>query len=291
MFINKTRNILDLNGFNTAVKAHNAKIKIVLKFGEDDLRFELTEALTTQEDTDLDTFITDYVDVDPNDKIPVIYDYVKAEAKGKHFHNIDYKKELTSLLIGKRTITQGEVTKVEWYKTIDAQMNLSDKILEVDIVYTRDASGFALYRDTTSSWVNRDGSLNSETKVTRKWYSINTHEMIDEGVKRRGLLVKNIQMPVMTFMMEVLTPLGVTQGSVVLKGRAFMDDYETEFNKFVDNSSTVTDPADPDVGMKKIVVKLRDEANLAYTEWLDKAPNSLGGSTTIRQYLIAEFSI
>ena len=43
--------------------------------------------------------------------------------------------------------------------------------------------------------------------------------------------------------------------------------------------------------MKSVIVKLRDELDADHVEWLDKMPNSLGGSTSIRDHLIAEFSI
>ena len=115
--------------------------------------------------------------------------------------------------------------------------------------------------------------------------------MIREGTKRRGLLVEMVQLPVMDMMAEVLMPLGVTQESVVLKGRHFLDEYELLFNNFVKHSSTITDPAHADFGKKVVIVTLRDEQREEFVEWLDKAPNSLGGSTTIRQYLMSEFEI
>jgi len=170
-------------------------------------------------------------------------------------------------------------------------MQPTDKIITVDIAYTRDATGFATQRTTTRKWINRDNSENAEAKLTTKLYFVNPAEMIIEGTKRRKLLVDSIQIPTLTFMTEALVPLGYTQEAVVLKGRAFMDDYEGDFNKFVDNSSTITDPADPDFGEKTIVVRLRDEANTSYVEWLDKSSPSLGGTTTIRQYLMNEFDI
>lgn len=295
MFINKTRNILDLNGFNESAIALNNKIKIVLKFGDDNLRFELTEELTTEEDTALDTFVSEYVDVDPDVKTPKIYDYVKSDMKNKHFHNINYKKELIQTLIPKRTVTKGEVTKVDWYSSLDAEMSPTNLVLTVNIIYSRDATGFATSRNTTRTWINKDESENEETKTTIKYYFINPADMIDEGLKRRKLLVNSIQMPMVTFMCEVLMPLGYTQEAVVLIGRKFMDQYETDLNNFVENSSTITDPSDENFGKKSVVVKLEDNAtdgdNADYNLWLDKAPASLGGLTTVRQYLISEFSI
>lgn len=290
-FLNKTRDIQNLNDFLAACKIHNSKIQYLVKIGDDNLRFTLSESLTIQEDLDLDVFIAAYADVGSENAVPKIYSIAKSEAAHKHFHNINYKKELTQSLIPKRTVMQGEVTKVDWYKSLDANMNPIDKVIKVEVVYNRDATGFATSRITTRTWINDDETENPETKITDKLYFVNPSGMIDEGLKRRKLLVNSIQIPTMTFMMEVLLPLGYNQSSVVLKGRSFMDGYESDFNKFVDNSSSITDAASPDFGLKTIVVKFRDEQKAEYVEWLDKSPASLGGSTTIRQYLISEFSI
>lgn len=295
MFINKTRNVMDLNGFNDAAKALNSKIQIVMKFGDDDLRFTLTEALTAEEETALDDLVANFEDSDPSLKELKIYDMAKEEARFKHFHNIDYKKELTSALIPKRTVVKGEVTEVCWFKSLDAEMKPTDLVIKVNIAYQRDATGFATSRVTTRTWINKDDSENTDKKLTTKYYFVNPSDMIDEGLRRRKLLVNDLQIPTMTFMSEALMPLGYSQESVVLQGRAFMDDYEHDFNKFVDNSSTITDPADPNFGKKSIIVELEDNTaegrNKDYNLWLDKAPPSLGGTTTIRQYLIGQFNI
>lgn len=291
MYINRTLNVLDVDKLNDEVKASNPKIEIVMKFGADDLRFTVANDWNAADDTALDALLAAYIDEDPDQKIPKIYDMIKSEAKGKHHHNVDYKKEVIGALIPKRTIVKGEVTQVDWYAGLDGSMEPIDLIIRVKVDYTRDATGFATNRLTTRTWINRDGTDNIETKITPKYYFVNPSDMITEGYKRRKLLVQNIQIPTLTFMTEALMPLGYTQESVVLKGRAFMDDYDADFNRFVENSSTITDPADPDVGLKSIVVRLRDEATLDYVEWLDKAPPSLGGAITIRQYLMGEFDI
>lgn len=295
MFINKTRNILDLNRFNEEAKVLNTKIQFIVKFNDDDLRFTLSESLTAQEEADLDNFIINFVDTDPELKIPKIYDLTNSN--GKHFHAINYRSEGgTSLnLIPIRTVTKGEVTKVEWFRTLDANMQPIDKVLIVDIGYNRDATGFATWRTVTRTWINRDDSENPDKKITMKYYFLNPVDMVVEGLKRRKNLVNSIQIPTLTFMMEVLMPLGYTQASVVLLGRAFMDVYEQDFANFIENSSTITDPADAEFGKKSIIVKLENNnpsgINSDFNVWLDKAPPSLGGSTTIRQYLISEFNI
>ena len=297
MYINKIRNILDLNRFNDEAKALNAKIEIVMKLGDDDLRFTISEVLTAQEDSELMSFMAAFEDIDPEDKVPKIMDMVHPGLKSKPVHDIDYKTEIASdfKLIPKRTVTRGEVTRVEWYKTLDANQLPTDLVLVVDVTYTRDATGFALFRNTVRTWINRDESEYYSKKNTTKFYFVNPSDMITEGYSRRKLLVQSVQIPVLTFMIEVLSPLGYNQTSIVLKGRAFMDDYETDFSKFIENSSTVTDPSDPNVGRKNVIVELEDQTlggrNAEYNQWLDKAPPSMGGSITIRQYLISEFSI
>lgn len=293
MFITKARNIVDLNSFVVQAVAHNVKIQYVVKLGDDQLRFTLSEALTTQEDLDLDDFILAFSD-DANVDSPVkLLALAKAEASHKHFHNIDYKKELIHALIPEREsgTIRGEIQEVIWYKTMGADNAPEDPVIKVSITYTRDTSGFALYRITNRQYYREDGSLDPEVKTTLKYYYVNKQDMIDEGIKRRELLVKSIQIPTMNLMAEVLLPLGVSLPSVIMRGRRFMDSYETEFAHFSNNSSTVTDPADPEYGRKTIIVKLENETDIEFVEWLDKSPNSLGGATTIRQYLTNEFDI
>ncbi len=293
MFINKTRNISDLNSFNDEAKELNSKIEIVLKFGNDDLRFTLSEALTTEEDAALDNLVNNFVDTDLALKVPKIYDI--SNEQGKHFHAINYKLGLNRSLIPVRSVVKGEVQKVIWYNTFDAQMVPSEPILKVDITYTRDDSGFALFRTSKRTWYNIDGSENEETKSTEKYYFVNESDMIDEGIKRRTLLIKGLQIPVMKGMIAALVPKGYSETSVLLLGRHFMDDYRVSFEDFKQNSSTITDASDPNYGKKTIVAKLEDEDNTEYVGFLDEAPVVLNtpfdGTITLRNYMIEEFSI
>lgn len=293
MFINKTRNIIDLNSFNEEAKELNSKIQIVLKFGDDDLRFTVSEALTSEEDDALNQLVNDFADTDLSQKVPKIYDL--SNESGKHFHAINYKLGLKQSLIPVRSVIKGEVQTVVWYKTLNASMVPVEPILKVDIVYNRDASGFALFRVSTRTWFNLDGSENEETKTTEKYYFVNESDMIDEGIKRRTLLVKGLQIPVMKGMTYALIPKGYSETSALLLGRHFMDEYRTAFEDFKQNSSTITDATSPDYGKKAIVAKLEQEQNADYIKFLDEAPvvpnTPFDGSKTIRNYLIGEFSI
>ena len=285
---------LDLNRLQKDIVSLNPKVINILKH-MNTLKVRSNDPLDSDELSAIQLLLNSFVDIDPDQKLPLIYDIAKSEAYSKHFHNIDYKKELTKSLIPLRTVTKGEVTKVEWYTDLDESLNPINMVLFTDISYQRDSSGFATSRTTSRTWINRDGSENEESKVTSKYYFVNPSDMIDEGLKRRKLLVNSIQIPTLTFMKEVLMPQNYTEDAVLLKGREFMDDYENDFNKFVDNSSTITNPADPNFGKKTIIVELEDNTpggrNADYNLWLDAAPASLGGLTTIRQYLINEFNI
>ena len=209
-----------------------------------------------------------------------ILSYAKGKTKGEHYHNINYKTELTQSLYPKRTFVQGELQKVEYF----SDQTLTDKVLQVDIVYTRDALGFAVSRTTTRTWYRQDDTVASETKVTNKLYTINLNEQIVEGHKRRQNIVDAVQLPVMGFLIETQSH-ALTQQEIIVMGRAFLDKMEPFFDRFVKNSSTIS--SGPDAGLKEIVVEFRD--NIVDT-WLDDLPSALGGAT-IRQYLIGEFSI
>lgn len=214
---------------------------------------------------------------------PKIY---KIAGYRRNFKNINYK---ILGLFPKYFINRGEVYRVEYFKEYDGS-KFSDLILVVDITYERAPSGFALSRTVRRRWVNNDEGFNSDEKITIKNYRVNHFKMISEGKKRRGLLVDNMQIPVMTAMTHALVPDGSSEEDILMLGRKFLDDYEDEFKKFIDNSSTVTDSVDPNYGKKRIVVRLENEASTDHLTWLDKAPAIFGGAS-IRQFLINEFSI
>ena len=227
----------------------------------------------------------EYLDTRPtwHDLNPKVYQ-LSSPKKEMHFHDLNYNMELDISLYPKRTMVQGEVTHVDWY----ADELLTNKVIEVDVAYVRDANGFAVSRTTTRTWINGNDTPNPDVKVTHKNYTINSIEQINEGKRRRGNIVNSIQIPTMGLMMEALMPPPElkTQLEVILMGREFMDRFEEEFNKFIDNSSTVTDSLDPNFGKKSVVVALENASDA----WLDSTPPSAGGAT-IRQYLIAQFSI
>lgn len=209
-----------------------------------------------------------------------IHVLAKDEARDKHPHNINYKTELKQALYPKRTFVQGELQKVEWY----CDQAATDKVLETSMTYVRDAFGFATSRTTTRTWFRQDGTSFEEPKVTEKIYTLNYNDQIVEGKRRRQNIVDGIQLPVMGMLVEVLHP--TPQVQVLLMGRDFLDRMELYFQRFIDNSSSINDTQDPNFGKKEIVVEFEN----ATDSWMDGTPTALGGAT-IRQYLIAEFTI
>ena len=96
MYIQRTRDIKNLNDFNEAAKALNPKILVVLKFGEDTLRFTLSESLTQEESDALNDLVQNFDDADPEVQVPKIL--AMAKEYSKHFHAINYIKGLNQSL-------------------------------------------------------------------------------------------------------------------------------------------------------------------------------------------------
>lgn len=201
------------------------------------------------------------------------------------FRAIDYRTGLTCTLYPKRITNQGEVVGVEWFKNSD----LTDKIIHVDVEYSRDVYGFAVSRITTRKWVMKNEEYHPKTKVTEKFYNINLEDQITEGKKRRANIVNTLTMPTFGALQAVLLPQGKSPTEVLLLGRKIMDQLDPFFQKFIGNSSTITDINDPNVGRKTIAVEIERMANNEYAFFKD--PVSIFGGASIEQYLVAQFSI
>lgn len=209
------------------------------------------------------------------DETRTAYDPLKAPV------DLDYKTGLTRNLHSKHTFFKGELRKTDYF----ADQTQTDKVLTVEMVYQRDALGFATTRTVTRKWVMENGEYHPTIKTTVKDYTLNVINQIREGITRRENLINNVQTPTLAFMLATIT--GKSQAEVILMGRAFMDTMEDTMQKFIKNSSTVTDAANPDFGKKTLWVTFRD----APETWLDNKPPQLGGTMSIRQYLMNEVDI
>lgn len=234
------------------------------------------------------TFIDNFTDENnENDFTPKILSMKNSRIQERDFREINYKTELSQSLFPKRTSIQGEIQRVEWYSDED----MTNKVLDVAITYERDPFGLATSRSTVRKWVMNNDQYHEDIKTTKKRYNINLEDQIVEGKRRRGNIVNSIQLPTMAFMVESMTvaPYNLSPTAILLMGRDFLDRHETEFSKFIDSSSSVTDFTDPNFGKKNVVIAI-EQAALSTDQWLKETPGQLGGAT-IEQYLIGQFTI
>jgi hypothetical protein len=191
----------------------------------------------------------------------------------------DFVVGLSIKMHEKVTMVKGEVQKKEHYANFNGT-TYSDLIVVEDIVYNRNALGFAVSRTTTRKWICEDQSVHPDTKISLKYYSAN--DQIEEGITRRGNLIKSIQQPVMGLIAFAWyqNPYAVNT-AVILDGRKFLLEYQQEFNAFVNESN------------KAILECLGTSSNPRYADvskwtWIDSmTPYGI----TIRQYIISQLTI
>lgn len=178
-------------------------------------------------------------------------------------HN--YVLGLNTKLFPVRTFVQGELQAVDWYSDIEKK----DLVLKVRIEYTRDPLGFALTRTTTRTWLREDGTEHEWTKISIKEYDMLAQ--INEGIRRRGNIVKGIQKPVLGMMIQTIQDKSATE--VILMGREFLKKYQSDFTAFQNDSNS---------GILTAISQ-------ASEEWLDNQID--GNGTTIRMYILNELNI
>ncbi len=191
----------------------------------------------------------------------------------------DFLVGLSIKLHEKVTMVKGEVQKKEHYVNFNGT-TYSDLVVVEDIIYTRNALGFAVSRQTNRKWICEDESVHPDYKTSIKYYSSN--DQIEEGITRRSNLVKSIQQPVMGLIAFAWyqNPYAVNT-AVILDGRKFLLEYQQEFNAFINESNKV------------ILDCLSVSTNPRYVDvvkwnWID-AMTPYG--ITIRQYITSQLTI
>lgn len=100
---------------------------------------------------------------------------------------LDYKTGLSVRLHPKYELVKGELVKVDYYQDFNEHV-FSNKILCVDIEWTRDAQGTLLKRTETRRWtIEHDGEgdvFGPHTKVTEKFYDTKTAALADSRRRR-----------------------------------------------------------------------------------------------------------
>lgn len=168
------------------------------------------------------------------DKRLKIYRYIKSEHNLDPFvppFDIDFVTGLTIKLHRKQTLVKGEVTKEEYYVNFNGT-TYSDEIVEEVHTFTRNSLGFALYRTTTIKWYTEFGNHCPETKTWVKFYD--GLQTIEEGISRRGNIVKYLQPVILSFLQATLSPEQLP--NILTLGRAFLTQYKPQFDAFTDHS-------------------------------------------------------
>jgi hypothetical protein len=147
---------------------------------DSNITFVFFNNLTQSEKDSLDSLVNDYVfnpDYDNSKKFK-INDSVENPLK------IDYD------ILGfhkKRTITKGELRKVEYYKKyVASSLTYSDLVVCEFREYSRDVVGLVTARTQTSNWILKNESIGM-TSVFTKYYS--PVEAINEGISLRKNLI------------------------------------------------------------------------------------------------------
>jgi len=204
----------------------------------------------------------------------LIYDFVTNRPDDKKIppFDLDFLTSLSIKLHRKQTMVKGEIKVEEYYKDFNGTV-YSGLVVKESNVYTRDSFGFAQYRTTTVEWILKNGQTSDKKKIWKKYYD--SLQMIEEGVVRRGNIVKYLQPVILTILMQTSTQSEMM--NIIPWGRSFLSYLKSEFDNFVDHSD------------KAIISRVDDEDVLIQFPWLTRQiPNT---QITILQYIISELTI
>jgi hypothetical protein len=200
-----------------------------------------------------------------------IYPFLREAAKIKQINEIDYTSviEVMEHLQRKDTFTKGHLTKVEYFETFNKVTNVgTNKVLQVDMVYTLDASAQTDYRTTTRKWYLRDNTTIGVETVSVKYY--NYVEGVKEGVHRRANILDGLKVSVPGLIMATAN-VGLSTAQQM--GIPLFSVYSTGFKNYVE----VKDPT--------VIMSITNDTT--FSSWLN---NQIGGGATIRSYIINEMT-
>jgi hypothetical protein len=145
--------------------------------GGSDVGFTFFVPLNTQEETDLNNYITNYVyNPDYTDLIKFKINNSFDNPSSQDYDIMGFNK--------KRTFVKGELKEVGYYKHYDYSANTySDLVVLETREYNRNTIGITTYRYLTSTWYLNDGNTGLTNSYT-KYYT--EEEGIQEGIDRRG---------------------------------------------------------------------------------------------------------
>lgn len=223
-------------------------------------------------------FDINYTKFNPIAKNLKIYRFITNAKDNYRLHDVpkghDYKRGLSTTLFPKHTFNKGELNKTEYF----SDEAMTDLIIKVNMTYTRDIMGFATERTTTRIWIREDDTEHPDAKITKKVYGQGTLAPIEEGIRRRGNIVKGLQMPVLGMLLNTLPAKDgeseqERQERCIMLGRRFLAHYKEDFTMFIEDSN------------RKIYKEMVECTDF----WMDTVIDQNG--TTIRAYVLNELNI
>ena len=178
-------------------------------------------------------FVPNFVDENNNsDFEPKIYDYVLPEASNSYFQNIDYNNEVNQYWY--RTEIWGENSEKGLLLGVDyfSDAEKTDLILKVRVSYEQDVFGNLVSKQTTRTWVNRNGEDNDNIKSrsNRKIYSpLQSRNATD---RRRKNIVQQLEGQLIDLLLEAAGNEPEAQGINLNLGVQFLTAASDSINTF-----------------------------------------------------------
>lgn len=204
-----------------------------------------------------------------------IYDYLTNAPKDKKVppFDVDFVSGLTIKLHRKQTMIKGEVQVEEYFLRFNGS-TYSDLVVKETHVFTRDSFGFAIYRTTTVQWYLKCNKISPYTKVWVKHYDM--LQTIEEGIKRRGNIVKFMQPTILGVLQATVAPEDLP--NILVWGRSFLSYMKVHFDNFIDHSD------------RTLYTQLQEPGLVDLYPWLNNVIPGSGGAT-ILDFVISEVTI
>ena len=139
--------------------------------------------------------------IQKSDKAYKVWNYVPFSTESEYLeyccrvpHNINYKIGISGRFQNNPSLDKGELVLMEYYATYDPETHTyTDKILDTEFVYDRNADHTANFRTKTVYWYFEDGTRDeTNPKVMVKHYA-RAYEKQNEVQKRKKAMIDHIK--------------------------------------------------------------------------------------------------
>ena len=203
--------------------------------------------------------------------------------------SIDYKQEIDGRLHPKYTFDNfGWLVECEYFQNLEISQNqfgftiydYSDPILKYEAEYYMKPDGYVGSRTVTRRWYRLDGTLDSDAKITQKFYEPMSAR--DEGKKRRRniinqLMIETVGLFIMTS--EDLSDVPTAESDAI----PFLKEISSGLSDYYEYGSK-RDSSGTDFLLKQQILASD------YSRLDNFVPNT-GDTLTIRQYLIMKLDV